>query len=347
MQNAVGVTASPCSSWATYEPSYLRTQKPSLHHSRFRRSSSSSPPLVFCTQKRPLCHRWCKRSSSLSSSFRSAAGAAMDMEGEQWVSFPFLSTSGKRLMEEIAEIIDSELARSLNASHTPSDVRHFRNTQGNGEGSVTLRSGKPGSPIDFVLGSWLHCILPFGALNIATLIGMSNLETDAPHLLFEFIQTGANSLVLVLDLLPRKDLVLDTEYLTRFYEGTTLESIKQELQKASGAQRYEPPTLYIRCLTSPTCIMYKFEGTSELGEGSLDQIIESAVSPAAKSVVKVWLEGVLKLGRKVPDADAQLLLGRDTMIKTKGVEVDLSSNMPRLFGQEIADRVVQAFRQGE
>ncbi|MCO5611083.1 hypothetical protein L7F22_065333 [Adiantum nelumboides] len=176
---------------------------------------------------------------------------------------------------------------------------------------------------------------------------MSSLATDAPHLLFEFIQTGSNSLVVVLDLLPRKDLVIDTEYLNQFYEGTALESIKQELQKTPGAQRYEPPTLYIRCLTSPTCIMCKFEGTVEQGQGSLDQMVQDAVSSAAKNVVKIWLEGVLKTGKKVPDSEAQLILGRDTMIKTKGVEVDLSSNMPRLFGQEIADRVVEAFRRGE
>ncbi|KAI5063227.1 hypothetical protein GOP47_0021774 [Adiantum capillus-veneris] len=296
---------------------------------RFARHSRSNRPFSFP----PV--------SLAAASLRAADPA---MEGEEWVSFPFLSSPGKNLMEDIAASMATELGSCLNPTRTPADVRHFRNSQGNGEGSVTLRSGKAGSVIDFVLGSWLHCTLPFGALNIATLIGMSSLETDAPHLLFEFIQTGPNSLVVVLDLLPRKDLVIDTEYLKRFYEDATLESIKQELQKTPGAQRYEPPTLYIRCLTSPTCIMYKFEGTAE---HSLDQIVQGAVSSAAKNVVKVWLESVLKLGKKMPGGDTQLLLGRDRMIKTKGVEVDLSSNMPRLFGQEIADRVVQAFRRGE
>ncbi|KAH7280181.1 hypothetical protein KP509_37G055000 [Ceratopteris richardii] len=276
-----------------------------------------------------------------------AAAPSTSMEDEQWLTFPFLSASGKRLMEECADIIAKELGSSLELTRTPADVRHFKNPQGNGEGSVTLRSGKQGSPIDFVLGSWLHCALPFGVLNIATLVGMNSLETDAPHLLFEFIQPGPNSLVVVLDLLPRKNLVFDGEYLKRFYEDTALESIRQELQKTPGAQRYDPPTLYIRCLTSPTCIMYKVEGSSEQGQNSLDQIIENSVSPAAKGVINVWLESVFKLGKKVHDADAEILLGLDTVIKTKGVEVDLSSNMPRLFGQEIADRVVQAFRRGE
>ncbi|KAH7438854.1 hypothetical protein KP509_04G033800 [Ceratopteris richardii] len=176
---------------------------------------------------------------------------------------------------------------------------------------------------------------------------MNSLETDAPHLLFEFIQLGPNSLVVFLDLLPRKNLVFDGEYLKRFYEDTALESIRQELQKSPGAQRYDPPTLYFRCLLSPTCIMYKVEGSSEQGQNSLDQIIENSVSPAAKGVVNIWLESVFKLGKKVHDADAEILLGLDTVIKTKGVEADLSANMPRLFGQELADRVVQAIQRGE
>lgn len=295
----------------------------------------SSPDIL--PSKLSLCHRRGQRPALTMSAPNSSP----------WVSFPFLSSAGKCLMEEIGITIEKALSSSLQPSRTPPDVRSFKNAQGNGEGSITIRSGTPGSKIDFVLGSWLHCNLPFGSLNIATLIGMINEETDAPHLLFEFIQTGADSLVLVLDLLPRKDLVLHPEYLKRFYEDTALETVKKELERASQAQRYEPPTLYIRCVTSPTAIMYKLNGQTEPVERGLDRIIEDAVYPAAKQVVKVWLEGLANTGRKAPDEETQALLERDVMIKTKGVEVDLSSNMPRLFGQEIADRVVEAFRRGE
>ena len=176
---------------------------------------------------------------------------------------------------------------------------------------------------------------------------MMNSQSDAPHLLFEFIQTNTTSLVLVLDLLPRKDLVTDLEYLKRFYEDTSMESVKQELQKSPYAQRYEPPTLYIRCLTSPTAILYKFECAADSKEILLDQIIEDVVAPTAEKVVKLWLEGVLNLGKKLPDEEVKFVVQRDTTLKMKGLEVDLSSNMPRLFGQEITDNVIEAFRKGE
>jgi red chlorophyll catabolite reductase len=179
------------------------------------------------------------------------------------------------------------------------------------------------------------------------MVAMMNSKIDSPHLLFEFIQTNANSLVLVLDLLPRKDLVSDLEYLKRFYEDTPLESIKQELQKSPYAQRYEPPTLYIRCVTSPTSILYKFECPADAEDVSLDQIIEDVVAPAAHKVVDLWLHGVLALGKELPDEEVEVIVKRDRMIKTKGVEVDLSSNMPRLFGPEITDNVIAAFRKGE
>ena len=145
----------------------------------------------------------------------------------------------------------------------------------------------------------------------------------------------------------RKDLVTDLEYLKRFYEDTSMESVKQELQKSPYAQRYEPPTLYIRCLTSPTAILYKFECAADSKEILLDQIIEDVVAPTAEKVVKLWLEGVLNLGKKLPDEEVKFVVQRDTTLKMKGLEVDLSSNMPRLFGQEITDNVIEAFRKGE
>lgn len=114
-----------------------------------------------------------------------------------------------------------------------------------------------GWQIDFVLGSWLNCTLPFGTLNIATLIAMLGAEADSPHLLCEFIQSGPESLVLVLDLLPRKDLVLEPEYLARFYETSKLESVRQTFEKHPQTQPYLTTAMYVRSVVSPTALLYK------------------------------------------------------------------------------------------
>lgn len=256
-------------------------------------------------------------------------------------------------MEGIVSTLETQLGSQLNPSYTPADVRSFKNADGSGEGSVNIKSGKQGSKVDFVLGSWLHCKLPFGVLNIATIIGMVSDLTDTPHLLFEFIQSSPSSLVLVLDLLPRKDLVLEPEYLQWFYEDTKLDVPRQTLEKAPQAQPYVSSSLYVRSVVSPTAILFKINselpGNVPGNEGtvdSMDKVVKDTVEPVVKEVVGIWLEAISTRGRSVEEHEQGLLLKRDNMIKTKGVEVDLSSNMPRLFGQDVADRVVAAFRKG-
>lgn len=190
----------------------------------------------------------------------------------------------------------------------------------------------------------MNCTLPFGALNIATLIAMMGPEADSPHLLFEFIQSGPGSLVLVLDLLPRKDLVLDPEYLGRFYENSELETIRQTFEKHPQTQPYLTSALYVRSVVSPTALLYMVSG--EGVEGGLDAVIADLVRPAAVKVVETWVKCYKDLGQAMDTDAIAYMKRRDDLIKSKGVEVDLSSNMPRLFGQEIADRVVAAFRKG-
>lgn len=259
-----------------------------------------------------------------------------------WVEFPKLSPAGKRLMKTVAETMNRELGELLLPSQTAPDVRSFQS--GNGAGSVTLRAGREGSKIDFVLGSWLNCALPFGELNIATLIAMLGPEADSPHLLFEFIQNGPGSLVLVLDLLPRQDLVSNPDYLTRYYENSPLETIRQRFEKHPHTQPYLTSALYVRSVVSPTALLYKVSGDG--AEGGLDGVITELVQPAAAEVVETWVECYRNLGQALEGDAIAAVSKRDELIKSKGVEVDLSANMPRLFGQEIADRVVAAFRKG-
>ncbi|KAJ7525412.1 hypothetical protein O6H91_17G049700 [Diphasiastrum complanatum] len=279
-----------------------------------------------------------------------AAAAAESKGAMGWVEFPRMSGASLLLMESVAESMEKELGSGLNPSRTPADVSYFKNSEGNAEGSINIRSGKEGSKIDFVLGSWLSCNLPFGSLHISTLIAMLGPDTDAPHLLFEFIQNGQDSLVLVFDLLPRKDLVLEPEYLQRFYEETRLEAIRQELENAPESERYISSSLYVRSVVSPTALLFKVNGISPSGkpiEGGIERVISELLHPAVKKAFGVWLQSFQTLGRQVTEQERSFLVKRDEQIMSKGVEVDLSANMPRLFGQKIADRVVAAFRKRE
>lgn len=277
----------------------------------------------------------------------------MDTGARSWMQFPFLSDAAQRLMLDIADTIDREIGSLLLPSKTPSDVVRFKNSKGSAEGSVVLRSGKDRGQVRFVLGSWLHCKLTAGTLDIATLIIMLGSDIDAPHFMFEFIQNDFNSLVLLLDLLPRKDVVLEPEYLKRFYEDTGLEKLRQGLEKIPQSKVYVSTSLYVRSVVSPTALLYKFkglqqstEGVKEEGKEALEVLVKEIVHPTAKGVVFKWVDAFQNKGRRVEGDERKRLEERDAQIRDKGVEIDLSSNMPKLFGHEITNRVIQAYRNG-
>lgn len=280
-----------------------------------------------------------------------------------WASFPHLDAAGEQLMRDMAGSMETELADLLEPSRTPADVQHFRGAQGSSEGSIILRAGKPGSKINFVLRSWLHAELPFGTLNIASLLAMLTPDTDAPHFLFEFIQTGPHSLVVVLDLLPRTDLVLDTDYLKRVYDDSGLDKVRAQFDKVPGVQPYVSPSLFVRSVVSPTAVLLKFQPPSSSsgdgdgglhqgggGGGGVDAFLTDLLHPGAKQVFGTWLDTFRASsggGQQPAGPERDRLARRDDMIKRQGLEMDLTANLPRLFGQEVTDRVVDAFLEGE
>ncbi|KAH7446787.1 hypothetical protein KP509_01G075900 [Ceratopteris richardii] len=274
-------------------------------------------------------------------------------KGTQWMQFPFLSEAAAGLMENIAETIGEELGSLLCTSRTPPDVTLFKNSKQTAEGSVVLRAGKDKGQVSFVLGSWLHCKLTAGTLDIATIIVMLGPEIDAPHFMFEFIQNDNNSVVLLLDLLPRKDVVVHPDYLKRYYEDTGLEKLRKGLEKIPQSKVYVPSSLYVRSVVSPTALLYKFKSLQQSGGNAsvgsledLDVLVKEIVHPTAKEVLFKWLDAFRHKGKRVGGDESRRLMERDNQIKEKGIEIDLSSNMPRLFGHEITNKVVQAYRKG-
>lgn len=198
--------------------------------------------------------------------------------------------------------------------------------------------------IDFILGSWLHCKLPTGgALNITSISSYLNSSTDAPNFLIELIQSSPTALVLILDLPPRKDLVLYPEYLQTFYEETKLDSQRQVLDKIAEVRPYYTSSLYIRSVVSPTAIMVRIEVEAGRPE-RVEEIINDHVDPIAKEVLGIWLDKCSCVRRDIGEADKAYLQKRDRLVRNKTIEIDLGSNLPKLFGPEIADRVLGVMR---
>ncbi|GMP31495.1 hypothetical protein CsSME_00005680 [Camellia sinensis var. sinensis] len=193
-----------------------------------------------------------------------------------------------------------------------------------------------------MLGSWLHCELPAGALNITSLSAYLSPLTDAPNFLMELIQSSPTSLVFILDLPPRKDLVLHPDYLQTFYEATQLNRHRQLLEKIPEVRPYSSSSLYIRFLVSPTAILVRIETG---GTERMEEIVRHHVSSIAKEVLGTWLDWCACGERDMGEADRDYVAKRDRMIKKKTIEIDLGSSLPRLFGEEVAARVLAAIQE--
>lgn len=272
-----------------------------------------------------------------------ASSASHSVEGEgrrRFMEFPFVSTPHRDLMAELVSTMETRLEPHLLPCMLPPDVQYYQNQTNAAHASLHIRSGCKPSLIDFILGSWLHCELPSGgALNITSLSAYLNPTTDAPNFLMELIQSSPTSIILILDLPPRKDLVLHPEYLHTFYEDTQLEGQRQLLDKIPEVQPYFSSSLYIRSVVSPTAILVRIETDSG---GRVEEIVRDHVSPVAKEVMRIWLDRCAFGKRQVGESEMSLLERRDQVYKSKTIEIDLGSNLPRLFGQEIADRVLGA-----
>ncbi|KAK9061855.1 hypothetical protein SSX86_019039 [Deinandra increscens subsp. villosa] len=282
-------------------------------------------------------------SSSFSGSrFSSCSSASKSHGGDRmgFTDFPYVSPSHRDLMVDLSSTIETRLDSFLNPCNLPPDVQSYQNETGTAHAALHLRSGLHSSPIDFILRSWLHCKLPSGgALNITSLSAYLNSSTDAPNFLVELIQSSPTSMVLILDLPPRVDLVLDPDYLKTFYEDTQMDLHRQQLDKLSEVKPYFSSSLYIRSVVSPTAILVRIETEQ------LEEVIKTHVSPIAKEVLKTWLDVCAFGNRVIDESGREYLKKRDDMSKSKTIEIDLGSNLPRLFGQETANRVLEALRE--
>ncbi|KAM7251759.1 hypothetical protein ACFE04_023642 [Oxalis oulophora] len=267
---------------------------------------------------------------------------------KKFMEFPYLSSSHRTLMSDLVTTMESRLEKQLQPCTLPLDAQFYENPTGSAQASLqitTADKNNSNSTIDFILGSWIHSQLPTGGeLNITSLSAFLNSSTDAPNFLLELIQMGPSSMVVILDLPPRKELVLHPEYLQTFYEDTKLESFRQIIEKLPEVQPYFSSSLYIRSLTSPTAIMIRINAESG-GAERLEEIVKDHLDPVARQVLGIWLDNCACGSRKVEEAEKVYLEKRDGLIKNKTIEIDLGSSFPRLFGPEVANRVLEAIRE--
>lgn len=90
---------------------------------------------------------------------------------------------------------------------------------------------------------------------------------------------------------------------------------------------------------SPTGILVSIKCEEVGGIDRCEEIIREHVSPVAHDVMEVWFEKYFS-GGTVGVTERAELEKRDLLIKTRAIEMDLSSSLPLQFGQEVANRVL-------
>ncbi|XP_052205840.1 red chlorophyll catabolite reductase isoform X2 [Diospyros lotus] len=312
-------------------------------------SSSSSSRLCFLPSLRPnplrkpapLC---CFSPASPQMDRQQGGGEGGTGERKRFVDFPYLSAPYKDMMAALVSTVESRLGSYLLPCTLPPDVQYFHNQSNTARACLHIRSGIESSPIDFILGSWLHCELPSGALNIMSLSAYLAPSTDAPNFLMEVVQSSPTSLVLILDLPPRKDLVLHSDYLQSFYEEPQLDRHQQLLEQIPEVQPYYSSSLFLRSVVSPTAMVVR--AATEAGRVErMEEIVRDHVSPVAKQVLAFWLDQCAFGEREVGENERADLAKRDLVIRKKYIEIDMATNLPRLFGQEVADRVLGVIKE--
>ncbi|TXG59438.1 hypothetical protein EZV62_014011 [Acer yangbiense] len=306
-------------------------------HSQF---ATLSPPSVASTRRlsSPSRNRITCTATPASSSSSMEEGRRKLME------FPYVSAPVRDLMVELISTAENRLESQLLPCTLPLDVQYYENPTGNSQASLQIRRGLDSSPIDFILGCWIHSKLPTGGdLNITTLLGYMNSFTDAPNCLIEIIQPSPTSVIIILDLPPRKDPVLYPDYLHTFYESTQLDTYRLKIEKIPEAKPFISASLHVRSLLSPTKIMFSVE--TEAGDSArMEEIVRSHLIPVFKDVLGIWLNQCACGVREVGETEKAYLKKRDGLIRTKSIEMDLESSFPTLFGPEVASRVISEIR---
>ena len=124
-------------------------------------------------------------------------------------------------------------------------------------------------------------------------------------------------------------------------------------------KRYVPPSLYIRSATSPTALLYSLDSREwpEKGDGStqnasenknnFDDVVKDVVHPLARQALLTWIE-VVRAAKTIPEGDERIRLAvRDDILLRNGIEYDLISKLPRLFGEDVTKVVVKALRDAQ
>jgi len=219
--------------------------------------------------------------------------------------------------------IKDRITEEFGVERHPSSAPYEYYETGGFEGSLNTYTGPE---LEWFVHSWIGnrqaSILD---MNITVWLGQ---QVDAPHLCLVF--GTVPQLFHYSDLIARRDLTVDTDYLDRYYEPQN-----DDFLAFRGDPRFTPNVShgsYMRAVASPVCHSYMTERTPAHVE---------AVCAYAVQRFESWLE-LVRNAPEVPVEERAALRERDHRLRRLCYERDpMNVLAARAMGQETADRMVQ------
>lgn len=226
----------------------------------------------------------------------------------------------------LAGVKESIAARFPDLQREPNtrERDYYTSPGGDWEGAMKAWSG-PG--MDWLVNSWLGnrkaSILD---MNATAFLGQ---ETDVPHLVLVF--GTIPKLFFYADYTPRRNLLLDTGYLDRYYN----DEVNQWYLELRGHENFQWSVshgTYMRALTNPSTQSL----IGELNETNID-LLETYI----ERKVERWL-GWLESATPVPEEHRTVLQHSDFAIRELGYARDPMNRLAaQVFGEDQVERMIE------
>ncbi|XP_037455961.1 red chlorophyll catabolite reductase-like isoform X2 [Triticum dicoccoides] len=161
-------------------------------------------------------------------------------------------------------------------------------------------------------------------------------------------QNGAGTAVGMLDVrrgapASSKDLALHPEYIHKYYEHTHLDKQREKIEELPQTRPYRSPSLFVRSACSPTAVSVTID-CGQGGEGTLEEIVCGHLASTVKEVLRTWLHSCACDTSKIEEAEREIMIKRDQVVRLKSIEVDLTANLPRMFGPDVSGHIIAEIR---
>uniref|UniRef100_A0A453MPC2 Uncharacterized protein n=1 Tax=Aegilops tauschii subsp. strangulata TaxID=200361 RepID=A0A453MPC2_AEGTS len=80
------------------------------------------------------------------------------------------------------------------------------------------------------------------------------------------------------------------------------------------------------------------------GEGTLEEIVCGHLASAVKEVLQIWLHSCARDTSEMEEAEREIMIKRDQAVRLKSIEVDLTANLPRMFGPDVSGHIIAEIR---